>query len=107
MASSVQSQLRNQGRAVVVPAWIAHDLRPGEFRASPPRRKAGDGANVGLVNLVGDDSTTDLGVMNLSDRSAVQLGILNITKRLDGIGLLNLAENGFLPVLLFFNFPAE
>lgn len=65
------------------------------------------GANVGFVNLADDFSMVDLGGLNVSDRSTVQLGFLNITTRIEGvqIGFLNLAENGFLPVFPFFNFP--
>ena len=49
----------------------------------------------------------DLGGLNVSDRSTVQLGFINITQRIEGVqlGFINLAENGFLPVFPFFNFP--
>jgi hypothetical protein len=70
-------------------------------------RTMAGGANVAVVNIVDDFSMVDLGAMNLSGRSTVQVGVLNITERIEGvqIGLLNLAENGFLPVFPFFNFP--
>ena len=65
------------------------------------------GANFGFVNVSDGYSMVDLGGLNVSDRSSVQLGFLNVTKKLTGlqIGLLNLAENGFLPMFPFFNFP--
>ena len=65
------------------------------------------GANVGFVNIADGYSMVDVGGLNLSDGSAVQLGFLNVTKKLTGvqIGFLNLAENGFLPFFPFFNFP--
>jgi hypothetical protein len=65
------------------------------------------GANVGFVNIADGYTMVDLGGLNVSDRSSVQLGFLNVTKKLTGIqiGFLNLAENGFLPMFPFFNFP--
>jgi hypothetical protein len=65
------------------------------------------GANVGFVNISDGYTMLDLGGFNLSGRSSVQLGFLNVTRRLTGvqIGLLNLAENGFLPMFPIFNFP--
>ncbi len=72
-------------------------------------RRMSGGANLAFVNIVDDYSTTDLGGLNVSDRSAVQVGFLNITERIDGVqlGFLNLAENGFLPVFPFFNFSVD
>lgn len=72
-------------------------------------RKMASGVNLALVNLVSGSSTTDVGGMNISKRSAVQVGLLNIADRIDGVqlGLLNLAENGFLPVFPLFNFPVD
>jgi hypothetical protein len=65
------------------------------------------GANVGFVNVSDGYSMADVGGVNVSDRSSVQVGFLNVTRRLTGvqIGFLNLAENGFLPMFPFFNFP--
>ena len=65
------------------------------------------GANVGFVNIADGYTMVDLGGLNVSDRSTVQLGFLNVTRKLTGvqIGFLNLAENGFLPMFPFFNFP--
>lgn len=65
------------------------------------------GANIGLVNVTDGYTMVDLGGFNVSDRSSVQLGFINVTKKLTGvqIGFLNIAENGFLPMFPFFNFP--
>lgn len=67
------------------------------------------GANVAWVNVVDGYSMVDAGGLNVSGRSTVQLGFVNITERIEGVqlGFLNLAENGFLPVFPFFNFPVE
>jgi hypothetical protein len=65
------------------------------------------GANIGFVNIADGYTMVDLGGLNVSNGSSVQLGFLNVTKKLKGvqIGFLNLAENGFLPMFPFFNFP--
>ncbi len=65
------------------------------------------GANFGFVNVTDGYTMVDLGGLNVSDRSSVQLGFINVTRKLTGvqIGFLNLAENGFLPMFPFFNFP--
>jgi hypothetical protein len=67
------------------------------------------GANVGFVNVADGYTMLDLGGANVSDRSSVQLGFLNVTRKLTGvqIGLLNVAENGFLPMFPIFNFPTD
>lgn len=67
------------------------------------------GANVGVVNTADGYTMLDLGALNVSDRSSVQIGVLNITKKISGVqlGLLNIAENGFLPMFPFFNFPTD
>ena len=67
------------------------------------------GANVGVVNLGDRASTTDIGMLNVGGRSGIQVGAVNISDRLEGIqfGFLNIAENGFLPVFPFFNFPVD
>ena len=68
-----------------------------------------NGANIGFVNIADGYTMFDLGGLNLSGRSAVQLGFLNITRKLTGvqIGFLNFAENGFLPMFPIFNFPRK
>jgi hypothetical protein len=65
------------------------------------------GANLGLVNVADGYTMVDVGGVNISGRSTVQAGVVNVTDDLDGIqlGLLNFAKNGFLPVFPFFNFP--
>lgn len=65
------------------------------------------GANIGFVNIADDYTMVDIGGLNVSDSSAVQLGFLNVTKRIKSvqIGFLNIAENGFLPMFPIFNFP--
>lgn len=67
------------------------------------------GANVGYVNVADGYTMLDLGGVNVSDRSSVQLGFLNVTRKLTGvqIGFLNVAENGFLPAFPIFNFPKD
>ena len=65
------------------------------------------GVNIGIVNMADGYTMVDLGGVNVSKQSTVQLGFLNVTKRLTGFqfGFLNLAENGFLPMFPIFNFP--
>jgi hypothetical protein len=67
------------------------------------------GANVGFVNVANGYTMLDLGGVNVSDRSSVQLGFLNVTRELTGFqfGFLNVAENGFLPTFPIFNFPRK
>lgn len=66
-----------------------------------------NGANVAFVNVVDDYSMVDLGGLNTSARSTVQLGFVNVTRRIEGFqfGFINIAENGFLPIFPIFNFP--
>jgi hypothetical protein len=70
-------------------------------------RSVPNGVNFGFVNISDGFSMASVGGLNVSDRSTVQLGFLNVTERLTGLqlGFLNFAENGFLPVFPFFNFP--
>jgi len=65
------------------------------------------GANLGLVNVSDGYAMADVGAVNISDRGTVQVGVVNVTNRIEGvqIGLLNFAKNGFLPMFPFFNFP--
>lgn len=65
------------------------------------------GANIGFVNVSDDFTMVDIGGLNVSDSSTVQVGFINVTQRIKGvqIGFLNVASNGFLPVFPFFNFP--
>jgi hypothetical protein len=66
-----------------------------------------NGANIAMVNIADGFTRVDVGGLNVSESSTVQVGFLNVTKRIDAvqIGFLNVAENGFLPVFPFFNFP--
>lgn len=65
------------------------------------------GANIGFLNITKGYSSLDISGIAVSDRSTVQIGFVNITKKIEGVqlGFLNIAENGFLPVFPFFNFP--
>ena len=82
------------------------------------------GMNGGFVNLVDDTSgafnlgfityaegatLVDLGGINISRSSTVQIGFLNMTDRLKSFqfGFLNMADNGFLPIFPVFNFPVD
>jgi hypothetical protein len=67
------------------------------------------GANVAFVNLTDHYAMVDVGGINMSDGAVVQVGFMNMTKKLRGvqIGFLNFAENGFLPVFPFINFPVR
>lgn len=61
--------------------------------------------DLGFVNIADGATMVDIGGLNVSNRSMVQLGFINVTKRISGIqlGFINIAENGFLPVFPFFN----
>ena len=65
--------------------------------------------NLGFVTYADGPTLVDLGGINISRSSTVQLGFLNITERLDAFqfGFLNMAENGFLPIFPIFNFPVR
>jgi hypothetical protein len=82
------------------------------------------GMNGGFVNLVNDTSRAlnlgfityaegatlvDLGGINVSQSSTVQVGFINVTDRIKSFqfGFLNVAENGFLPIFPVFNFPVN
>jgi hypothetical protein len=69
--------------------------------------KLASGANIGFINITDDYTMVDVGGVNVSDRTTVQVGFLNVTRRLESvqIGFLNIAENGFLPMFPIFNFP--
>jgi hypothetical protein len=65
--------------------------------------------NVGFITYVEGPALVDLGGINISHRSTVQIGFLNMTNRLESFqfGFLNMAENGFLPIFPVFNFPVR
>lgn len=65
------------------------------------------GLNLSFLNIADGSTMVDLGGLNMSDRSAVQLGFINITNEIKSFqfGFLNVAKNGFLPVFPIINFP--
>jgi hypothetical protein len=67
------------------------------------------GVDVAFVNVADGKTLVDIGALNLSDSSKVQVGIINVTEKLEGIqiGFINVADNGFLKVFPFFNFPKQ
>ncbi|SHI26244.1 VC2662 family protein [Ferrimonas marina] len=67
------------------------------------------GANVGLVNVSQGYTAFDWSAVNVSESSHAQLGIFNKTTELKGIqlGLINCADNGFLPCFPLFNFAPQ
>ena len=68
--------------------------------------EAGGAFNTGFIIVAKGATLADLGGVNISKSSKVQIGFLNITQEL-GIfqfGFLNMAKNGFLPVFPIFNF---
>jgi hypothetical protein len=67
------------------------------------------GVDLGFVNLADGKTMVDIGALNLSDSSTVQVGIINVTKKIEGIqiGFINVADNGFFKVFPFFNFAKQ
>jgi hypothetical protein len=65
--------------------------------------------NLGFVTYVEGPTLVDLGGINISRSSTVQIGFLNMTDRLESFqfGFLNMADNGFLPIFPVFNFPVR
>ena len=65
--------------------------------------------NVGFITYAEGTTMVDLGGINISKSSAVQIGFLNVTDRLKTFqfGFLNMAKNGFLPIFPVFNFPVH
>ncbi len=63
--------------------------------------------NFGFVNIADGGTLVDVGGLNVSERSVVQVGFINVTKEITSFqfGFLNIAENGFLPWFPIFNFP--
>jgi len=63
------------------------------------------GLQWGAVNYSTGRSTVDLGLVNISQGAAFQLGFFNMTNDLTGVqlGLINMAKTGFLPIFPFFN----
>lgn len=67
------------------------------------------GANFGFVNFSEGNTMVDLAAVSISKESAVQFGFFNMTKKINGvqIGIINCAENGFLPCFPIVNFSAN
>ncbi len=65
--------------------------------------------NIGFVQIADGETLLDIGGLNVSDRSTVQLGFVNVTDEIRGFqfGFLNIARNGFLPFFPIFNFPKD
>jgi len=65
-----------------------------------------NGLNWSFVNVSEGHTVADVGAISVSQESNFQLGIVNVTQKLDGVqlGLLNCAKNGFLPCFILFNY---
>ncbi len=64
------------------------------------------GVNWSAVNYSEGHTMADVGLVSLSQKSNFQLGFFNKTQEIDGvqIGLINCADNGFLPCFPIVNF---
>lgn len=64
------------------------------------------GANVSFVNYSEGDTMVDVGAVNMSNESTVQVGVFNKTAKIEGVqvGIINCADNGFLPCFPIINF---
>ncbi len=62
--------------------------------------------NIGFAQIAKGATAVDLGALNVSKKSKFQIGFVNITQEIDGFqfGLVNMADNGFLPFFPFFNY---
>ena len=65
--------------------------------------------NLSFLNIADGSTLVDLGGLNMSKRSIVQLGFVNITNEIRSFqfGFLNIAKNGFLPVFPIVNFQTK
>jgi hypothetical protein len=63
--------------------------------------------NVGFITYASGATMLDLGGINISRSSTVQIGFLNVTDRIKSFqfGFLNMADNGFFPIFPVFYFP--
>ena len=71
-----------------------------------------DGIQISFVNLIRkkvSEAAVQLGIFNCSAEKAVQLGVINTCSNNAAFqfGLLNINKNGFLPVMILFNFGKE
>lgn len=66
-----------------------------------------DGFNSGIATVARGATGLDVSGFNMSQRSKVQVGFVNVTKEIETlqIGFFNFAENGFVPFFPLFNFP--
>jgi hypothetical protein len=66
-----------------------------------------DGFNTGIATVARGATGFDLSGFNMSERSKVQVGFVNVTKEIETfqLGFFNFAENGFVPFFPLFNFP--
>ena len=64
---------------------------------------------MGFIIFAEGETLVDLGGINVSKSSTVQIGFLNMTDRIKTFqfGFLNIADNGFLPIFPIFNFPKK
>lgn len=67
------------------------------------------GVGVAFMNIADETTLVDVGGLNVSKESTVQVGFLNVTRKISGFqfGILNIADNGFLPVFPIFNFAKQ
>ncbi|GEA52115.1 hypothetical protein VIN01S_29190 [Vibrio inusitatus NBRC 102082] len=65
-----------------------------------------EGLNWSAVNYSDGTTMADVGLVSLSNKSNIQVGIFNKTKDIDGvqIGLINCADNGFFKCFPIVNF---
>jgi len=63
--------------------------------------------NSGLIQIAKGETSVDLGGINVSKKSQVQIGFVNVTQEITGFqfGFLNMAENGFFKFFPIFNYP--
>lgn len=63
------------------------------------------GANISFLNYSEGNTLIDVGVVNFSDTSTVQVGLFNKTANIEGIqiGVFNCADNGFFPCFPIIN----
>lgn len=90
-------------------AWVinlANNVRGAQF-ALLTKAEQVQGAQLGFLNMAQSSITgVQFGLLNQAEYvHGVQLGFVNYTKTIYGlqIGLLNIAENGWLPTMIFVN----
>ncbi len=68
-----------------------------------------DAFNLGFVQIAQGRTSVDLGGLNISKQSDVQIGFINITDQIDGFqfGFINMAENGFFKFFPIFNYAKQ